>query len=43
MSKQRRTFIEEFKQEANKLTRQPGAGKAASPRVPEIVANLLAR
>jgi transposase len=43
MSKQRRTFTEEFKQEAVKLTRQPGAGKAAIARDLGIGVNLLAR
>ncbi|WP_155835224.1 hypothetical protein [Herbaspirillum sp. RV1423] len=32
MSKQRRIFSEEFKQEAVKLTRQPDASKAAIAR-----------
>lgn len=32
MSQQRRSFSEEFKREAVKLTRQPGASKAAIAR-----------
>lgn len=40
---QRRTFSEEFKHEAVKLTRQPGASKAAIARDLGIGANLLGR
>lgn len=40
---QRRMFTEEFKHEAVKLTRQPGASKAAIARDLGIGANLLGR
>jgi len=43
MSRERRFFPEEFKREAVKLTRQPGASKAAIARDLGIGANLLAR
>ena len=40
---QRRTFSDEFKREAVKLVRQPGASKAAIARDLGIGANLLGR
>ena len=40
---QRRTFSEEFKREAVKLVRQPGASKAGIARDPGVGANLLGR
>lgn len=43
MSRERRFFPEEFKREAVKLTRQPGASKAVIARDLGIGANLLGR